>query len=135
MDKPRKRVVSTLLRKDKRFLTLERSSLVGSYQGYWSCISGYVEEEEDPLKTALREVTEETRIEAGSLSLRSQYGPNFTETANLVFESYWFLFDSAQSKVQIDWEHNQFAWVMPEEIPKYKIVPWFDELLGRLTRS
>lgn len=135
MDKPRKRVVSTLLRKDKRFLILERSSLVGSFQGYWSCISGYVEEEEDPLKTALREVTEETRIEPGSLSLRSQYGPNFSETENLVFESYWFLFESAQSKVEIDWEHNQFAWVKPEEIPKYKMVPWFDELLGRLTRS
>ena len=62
MDKPRKRVVSTLLRKDEHFLILQRSSLVGSYQGYWSCISGYMEEEEDPLKTALREVTEETRI-------------------------------------------------------------------------
>jgi len=135
MDKPRKRVVSTLLRKDEHFLILQRSSLVGSYQGYWSCISGYMEEEEDPLKTALREVTEETRIEPGSLSLRSQYGPNFSETENHVFESYWFLFDSAQSKVEIDWEHNQFAWVKPGEIPKYKMVPWFDELLGRLTRS
>ena len=134
MDKPRKRVVSTLLHNEDRFLILERSSLVGSFQGYWSCISGYVEEGEDPLKTALREVTEETRIEAVSLALRSQYGPNFSEMEDLVFESYWFLFDSAQSKVEIDWEHNQFAWVKPEEIPKYKMVPWFDELLGRLTR-
>lgn len=135
MDKSRKRVVSTLLRKDERFLILERSSRVGSYQGYWSCISSYLEEGEDPLITAFREVTEETRIEAGSLSLRSQYGPNFTETAKLVFESYWFLFDFDQSKVQIDWEHNQFAWVKPEELPKYKMVPWFDELLGRMIHS
>jgi len=56
--KPLKRVVSALLSKDDFLLILERSCQVGSFQGYWSCISGYIEEGEDPLKTALREVGE-----------------------------------------------------------------------------
>ena len=133
--KPQKRVVSALLCKDDFFLILERSCQVGSYQGYWSCISGFIEEGEDPLKTALWEVKEETGIKRDSLSLLSQDGPNLAETENLIFESYWFLFDSTESRVEIDWEHNQFAWVKRDELPKYKMVPWFDELIGRLTRS
>ena len=82
-EKPRKRVVSALLCKNGLFLILERSSQVGSYQGYWSCVSGYVEKEEDPLETALREVTEETGISGDSLSLLTQDGPNLTETETL----------------------------------------------------
>ena len=97
-EKSRKRVVSALLRKDDFFLILERSTQVGSYQGYWSCVSGFVERDEDPLETALREVTEETGISKDSLSLLSQDGPNIAETETLVFESYWFLFDSSIHK-------------------------------------
>ena len=134
-EKPRKRVVSSLLCKNGLFLILERSSRVGSYQGYWSCVSGYVEKEEDPLETALREVTEETGISKDSLRLLSQDGPNLTETETLVFESYWFLFDSTDSQVEIDWEHNQFAWVKADELKEYRLVPWFDKLFGQLTRS
>ena len=134
-EKPRKRVVSSLLCKNGLFLILERSSRVGSYQGYWSCVSGYVEKEEDPLETALREVTEETGISKDSLRLLSQDGPNLTETETLVFESYWFLFDTTDSQVEIDWEHNQFAWVKADELKEYKLVPWFDKLFGQLTRS
>ena len=134
-EKSRKRVVSALLRKDDFFLILERSTQVGSYQGYWSCVSGFVERDEDPLETALREVTEETGISKDSLSLLSQDGPNIAETETLVFESYWFLFDSSDTQVKIDWEHNQFAWVKPDELKRYRMVPWFDELFEKLTRS
>jgi len=130
--KPLKRVVSALLSKDDFLLILERSCQVGSFQGYWSCISGYIEEGEDPLKTALREVGEETGIREGSLNLLSREGPNHTETENLIFESYWFLFDSSESQVEIDWEHNQFAWVKPCDLKKYKMVPWFERLYDRL---
>ena len=122
-EKSRKRVVSALLRKDDFFLILERSTQVGSYQGYWSCVSGFVERDEDPLETALREVTEETGISKDSLTLLSQNGPNLTETETLVFESYWFLFDSTDSQVEIDWEHDQFAWVKADELKEYRLVP------------
>lgn len=70
------------------YLILERSCQVGSFQGYWSCIFGYIEEGEDPLKTALREVGEETGIREDSLNLLSREGPNHIETENLIFESY-----------------------------------------------
>lgn len=131
--KPKKRLVSALLCKNDLFLILERSCQVGSFQGYWSCISGYIEEREDPIKTVLREVGEETGIKKDSLSLLSQAGPNHFETENLIFESYWFLFDSAEARVEIDWEHNQFAWVKPDDLKNYKMVPWFDKLYDRLS--
>jgi 8-oxo-dGTP pyrophosphatase MutT (NUDIX family) len=130
--KPKKRVVSALLCKNALLLILERPCQVGSFQGYWSCISGYIEEGEDSIKTVLREVGEETGNKKDSLSLLSQADPNHTETENLFFQSYCFLFDSAKSRVEIDWEHNQFAWVKPRDLKKYKMVPWFDKLYDRL---
>ena len=55
-------VISCLLKHEQQILILKRSKLVGSFQGYWSCVSGYLEKGEEPLKTAYREVFEETKI-------------------------------------------------------------------------
>ena len=131
--KPRVAVVSALLRHNERFLILERSQQVGSFQGYWSCVSGYLENGEEPKETAIREVEEEVGIVKDSLTLAGQVGPNVFEKEQVVFEAYWFLFDSSQSQVRIDWEHDQFEWVRREELENYKLVPWFSDLIGRLT--
>lgn len=131
--KPRVAVVSALLRHNERFLILERSQQVGSFQGYWSCVSGYLENGEEPKETAIREVEEEVGIVKDRLTLAGQVGPNVFEKEKVDFEAYWFLFDSSQSQVRIDWEHDQFEWVRREELENYKLVPWFSDLIGRLT--
>ena len=73
-------VISCLLKHEQQILILKRSKLVGSFQGYWSCISGYLEKGEEPLKTAYREVFEETKIKTSDLSKVANAGPFYPET-------------------------------------------------------
>ena len=72
--KPLRPVISALLMHKGEVLLLKRSNKVGSFQGYWSCISGYLETGENPLNTAFREISEETKLESSSLNLVNSSG-------------------------------------------------------------
>ena len=69
-----KPVVTAFLRYRGRVLLVRRSGRVGSYQGRWSAISGYLEDP-DPLQQALREIREETGLDTEVLRLRARAEP------------------------------------------------------------
>ena len=131
--KPLKRVISSLLVHQEKFLILKRSMLVGSFQGYWSCISGYREKNEEPFETALREILEETRKIRDSLTLLKSAGPFYSEIPAVIFESHWYLFASEDKDISLDWEHDEFKWIKPAEIGKFKTVPWLENMIKILT--
>ena len=131
--KPLKRVISSFLVHQGKFLILKRSMLVGSFQGYWSCISGYREKDEEPLETALREILEETQKTRDYLTLLKSAGPFYSEIPAVIFESHWFLFGSEDKDIYLDWEHDEFKWVNPAEIRKFKTVPWLENMIRILT--
>ena len=131
--KPLTKVISSFLFHQGKFLTLKRSMLVGSFQGYWSCISGYREEDEQPLETALREISEETHQTRTSLTLLKSVGPYYSEIPAVIFESHWFLFESEDKDISLDWEHDEFKWIKPAEIGKFKTVPWLENMIKILS--
>jgi 8-oxo-dGTP pyrophosphatase MutT (NUDIX family) len=49
--------------KGDKLLILKRSDKVGTYKGLWGGVAGYVEENEEPYETALKEIKEEVGIE------------------------------------------------------------------------
>jgi 8-oxo-dGTP pyrophosphatase MutT (NUDIX family) len=55
-------VVTCILRHNKKILILKRSQMVATNKGMWAGVSGYIEEGESPLQTAIKEVSEETAI-------------------------------------------------------------------------
>ena len=132
-------VVSCLIKNANDILILKRSQLVGSFQGYWSCVSGYRETTEEPLATAFREVAEEIKIEPHLIHPANSAGPFYTEMEEIVFESHWFLFETEVKEISLDWEHEDSAWIKPVEILQYKTVPWLPKLastlLGKSTRE
>ena len=131
--KPLTKVISSFLVHQGKFLILKRSMLVGSFQGYWSCISGYREEDEQPLETALREILEETQKTRTSLTLLKSAGPFYSEIPAVIFESHWFLFGSEDKDISLDWEHDEFKWIKPAEIGKFKTVPWLENMIKILS--
>ena len=54
----------------RKILLLKRGSEVGSYQGKWAAVSGYIEEE--PEKQAYKELLKETHLRREDVSLRSK---------------------------------------------------------------
>jgi 8-oxo-dGTP pyrophosphatase MutT (NUDIX family) len=125
-------VISCLLKHKDEILILKRSKHVGSFQGYWSCISGYIEKEEDPLETAYREVFEETRMPRKEISNHFLEGPFYSEAEDVVFEAHWVLMETRIKRIVLDWEHEAYQWINSKKFSKEKVVPWLPTLIEYL---
>ena len=119
-------VVSCFIKKNNKILILKRSEKVGSYRGKWATVSGYVEKNEKPEQTALKEIREEIGAEAKLIRM----GEIIHVKDN---EGNWcihpFLFEIKSGNIKIDWEHTDYRWIKPEEIKNYDTVPMLKESL------
>ncbi len=123
-------VVSAFLRNRGRFLVVRRSNQVGSFQGRWSAVSGYIEGQEDPRARALLEIHEETRMKG--VRFRRTAEPLLTRHGNTAFIVHPFLFDAPSRKVTLDWENVEARWITPDEVDTLETVPRLKDVLIRL---
>ncbi len=121
-------VVSAVLRNRGRILIVRRSEAVGSFQGRWSAVSGYIEGREDPRDRAVREVREETGLRR--LVLRATGQPVLARTEATVYVVHPFLFEVASRVVRLDWENVDHAWVRPEDLGRYDTVPRLTDVIA-----
>ena len=134
---PRQVVTCFLRRKGAEgrdeILILRRSERVGSYQGRWAGVSGYVEGE--PLTQALAEISEETGLAASEVRLVKSGEPLAVDDEERGFR--WvvhpFLFDvRSEGSIRLDWEHSEARWIAPKELRQYETVPLLREALERV---
>lgn len=128
-----KPVVSAFLRNRGRFLVVRRSQEVGSFQGRWSAVSGYVEGDEDPRARARVEVQEETGIRGARF--RRAGAPLYTRHGSTAFEVHPFLFDVQTRSVKLDWENVEYRWIRPPDLGALETVPRLGDVLSRLLPS
>ena len=128
-----KRVVTCFLESDGEILILRRSERVGSYQGRWAGVSGYIEKTAD--EQALTEIAEETNSSQQDLTLIKKGKPLIIKDDKLgvkwVVHPYLFHINN-RDKVKIDWEHKELRWIRPEDIDSYETVPKLKETLARV---
>jgi 8-oxo-dGTP diphosphatase len=131
------KVVTCLLEHDGKILLLKRSNRVGTYQGLWGGVAGYVEEQEDPYDTALKEILEETGLDIDMLTLVKK-GPPLEISDTYKGKRYdWivypFLFHiKDKNHVRIDWEHEKYQWIHPLEVKKINTVPDLEKVIALL---
>ena len=131
-----KRVVTCFLEADGEILILRRSERVGSYQGRWAGISGYIETTAD--EQVLLEIEEETGLSSENTKLVKQGKPLTVEdkALGIIWVVHPYLFHLEDREViRIDWEHKELKWIKPEEIGTYKTVPKLKETLARVLRQ
>lgn len=126
-DVAERHVVTSILRHKGRILLLRRSNSVGSYRGQWAGVSGYIEPGESPEKAARRELEEEVQL-GGARIARSMDPASFRD-GKVVWTVNAFLFDIKDAKVKLDWEHQAYEWVSPEDVSKYPTVPGLQKLV------
>lgn len=131
------KVVTCLLENNGEILILRRSEEVGTYRELWGGVAGFVEENEEPQETAVKEIKEEVGIEKKDLLLVKK--EDAIEFSNLYGDKlyewivYPFLFHiKDRDKIRIDWEHTEFRWVKPSELKKYDTVPRFKEIVLKI---
>ena len=118
-------VVSCVIKDGEKVLFLKRSSKVGTFQGYWSAVSGYVEMDETPAETAVKEVREEIGLTSEPTVMGEPFKVREDST---VWTIYPFLFEKDNCSVEIDWEHTEFKWIHVSEASGYKCVPGLDRV-------
>jgi len=129
-------VVTCFLESDGEVLLLRRSEQVGSYQGRWAGVSGYIETTAD--EQALVEIEEETSLSGEDLQLLKKGEP--LPVADQQMGVRWlvhpYLFHiKARDKIRIDWEHKEARWIAPGDIGNYQTVPMLKETLARVYES
>ena len=128
---PEKHVVTCFLECDARILILRRSEMVGSFQGRWAGVSGYVEKTAD--EQTLIEIEEETGLHREELELVRKGDPLEAEDEGIKWVVHPYLFRiKERNKVKIDWEHNKIRWIKPGDIDNYETVPMLKETLARV---
>jgi hypothetical protein len=130
MDVAERKVVTCILRRQGRLLLLKRSQKVGTNQGRWAAVSGYIERGERPEDTALKEIAEETGIRSARLEGRAEVIR--IRDGSHVWSIHPFLFEVGEEEVTLDWEHTECAWLTRGEIEGYDTVPGFRLVLSAL---
>ncbi len=127
-------VVTCFLESHQRILILRRSSKVGTYQGKWAAISGFIEKTPD--EQSLIEIQEETGLnETDVLFVRKGDPLEVTDEnlqVNWVVHPYLFQVINPE-KIKTDWEHLEFKWIFPSEMDLYETVPKLKEALEKVT--
>ena len=129
-------VTCIMLNDDGELLVLKRSDKVRTYKGLWGGIAGYIEENEDPYETALKEIFEEAGLEENDVMLLKQMTPfkftDFYEEKRYDWKVFPFLFKIVKkSKIDIDWEHSEYRWISPSEIENMETVPHLKDIVFR----
>ncbi len=123
-------VVTCILRHGPKVLVLRRSDKVGSYQGQWAGVSGFIEEGESDIEAARREITEEVGLAV--TKARRSISPQSFRSGDAVWTVHPFLFDVKTKRISTDWEHDEHRWVSPSELPEYDTVPGLAAVVSKL---
>ena len=129
-------VVTCIVEFNNKILILKRSDKVRTYRGLWGGVAGYVEKNENPYETALKEIKEEAGINKEHIDHVKELNPiQFTDIYNnekYTWKIYPFLFSLRKTvHIKIDWEHSEFKWITPSEINKYNTVPHLQEIIKK----
>jgi 8-oxo-dGTP diphosphatase len=126
-------VVTCFLESEGEILILRRSGQVGSYQGKWAGVSGYIETTAD--EQALTEIEEETSLPREEVELTRKGKPLAVEDKELgvrwIVHPYLFHIKD-RNKIKIDWEHKEARWIAPKDIANYQTVPRLKETLAQV---
>ncbi|MCP4199134.1 MAG: NUDIX domain-containing protein [Proteobacteria bacterium] len=118
-------VITVFLTRNKKLLLLRRSQKVGTYQGCWAGVSGYLDTD-NPIEQAWTELNEELGVGTNEAALEVE-GETLEVTDHqadrtwIVHPFRFVLFDHA--KIRLDWEHVEMSWSTPETMQQLDTVP------------
>ncbi len=115
---------------EPRLLIVQRSQRVGSYQGRWAAISGFIEEGVTAEEQAYTEIREETNLQREQVRLLKRGA--LVEYSDAAIGRHWvihpFLCEVLSPEaIHTDWEAQQMRWIRPVELRDYETVPLLAE--------
>jgi 8-oxo-dGTP diphosphatase len=114
---------------EHKVLIIKRAKVNDVLPEYWDIPGGTLEDGEDPAAGAIREAKEEIGLDIADLRLFFEYS-NVDVTKNKQFVTLVFAAKYPGGEVMLNpEEHEEYAWIDPAEIGKYKTVEYLEECL------
>jgi 8-oxo-dGTP pyrophosphatase MutT (NUDIX family) len=115
-----------------RIAMFRRSRSVGYDSGRWHCITGFVEAGATPEQQALKELFEETWLQAKDLlDLRQGRDLVIPDGSGTPWLVYTFTAFTSRRRLKIDWEHDSYRWTAPHKAKRFaNRVGWLDNVLA-----
>jgi 8-oxo-dGTP diphosphatase len=118
--------VVVILREDNHILILKRPDWIHWAPRKWALPGGKLEEGETPEQAAIRETLEETKLVVTNLKLvEAAVGEKLTT----------YYTRDYKGSVEIDDEHDAWAWASRDEIEKYDLAPNVLELFDWVLKN
>ena len=134
-------VTCFLMRNDEpepRILLVRRSQQVGSYQGHWAGVSGFVEPGVEPDEQAFTEIREETGLQSDQVNMirRGKVVEYIDEQLGRHWYIHPFLFIVlAPQRIKTDWEAVEMRWIDPKDLSQYDTVPRLQDAYDSATKG
>ena len=129
------KIVTSFIKNNNKLLILKRSDKVKSMKGLWSGISGIIEKYENPLDRAKMEIFEEVGIVENKITLVKSIekmqvkSPQYENHEWIIFP---FLFQTKETKINLNWENSDFEWIESNQLKNYETVPSLQKILINL---
>lgn len=118
--------VTAVVRNNGKVLILKKSPKDWNYPNKWSFCSGYAKEFESAEDTVLREIKEETGLDAKIAKKGILFQKN-DENNKKSWVIMPFLCEVKSRDVKLDHENVEFKWVSHKDIKKYPTVPGLEK--------
>jgi len=128
-------VINCMVQFEDTFLLVKRSSEVNIHPNTWHIVGGYLDDKKSLEEKVYEELGEELGLKKENIiSIRRgdifdienpQYGKTFVVHPVLVTVN--------TNVITLDWEAQEYAWVMKDEIETYDTLPSFSIILKSLS--
>lgn len=124
-------VINCLVRHNGKILLVKRSEDLNLYSGFWSGISGFLDDSKSLEEKVKEEIEEELHIAAQDI-LSIKLGTIFHHEAAQMKKTWIvhpILVDVATDVLRLNWEAAEYVWTTPDEARMYKLLPGFEMVL------
>jgi ADP-ribose pyrophosphatase YjhB (NUDIX family) len=124
--------------KEPRILIVKRSQRVGSYNGKWAGISGFVETDVSPDEQMYTEIHEETGLRRDQVRMlrRGSIVEHIDTELGRHFYIHPFLLEVFNPQlIKTNWEADDISWIDPAELGRHETVPKLQEAFNAAIRG
>ncbi|MFA5023542.1 MAG: NUDIX domain-containing protein [Patescibacteria group bacterium] len=128
-------VINCVLKYQSKILLVKRSANLKYSPGYWSGISGFLDDYRSLLEKVTLEIKEELGLSRKQIK-RIRLGGIFDQE-DKQYKKIWIvhflLVEVKTDKVKIDWEAQEYKWLTLSEAKKLRLLPGFRQILDKLS--
>lgn len=117
-----------------KFLLVKRSEKMLTYQGLWSCLAGFVDDDKSMEEKVVFELEEELGLKKDDVK-EIKAGDTYLfvdKDLDREWIRHLFLVEITNPNIKLSWEHSELVWATAEEAKGYETTPGFGEDLAKI---